>query len=184
MQNQRARNKNEAFMKSYPLIILAVVGACALVPAAQLRGASGASAPIPTSATSPAFVPGLDDLMTMLIQPRHIKLYYAAVQHNWELSASESRELRGSFRRIVQAVPRYLDDDVNETLTAIILPKMDAVDAAIASADEKKFFNAYAGLTAACNACHSYMQHPFLIIKVPEGEKDNAYADQLFRGGR
>jgi hypothetical protein len=29
------------------------------------------------------FKPGLDDLMTMLVQPRHIRLYYAGQAKNW-----------------------------------------------------------------------------------------------------
>jgi hypothetical protein len=33
------------------------------------------------------FRPAMDDLMTMLVQPRHIKLYYAAQAKNWTLAA-------------------------------------------------------------------------------------------------
>ena len=48
------------------------------------------------------FKPAMDDLMTMLIQPRHIKLYLAGQQRNWTLAAFELNELSSALRRIGQ----------------------------------------------------------------------------------
>jgi hypothetical protein len=130
---------------------------------------------------APAFVPGMDDLMTMLVQPRHIRLYYAGTDGNWELATQEMRDLRGSFERIVQAIPTYQGNDVNASIKSLIAPQMTAVDTAISEADPKKFAAAYGELTGACNACHTYMEHPFIVIKIPDSPKDLAHIDQEFK---
>jgi hypothetical protein len=134
----------------------------------------------PVSVASANFAPGLDDLMTMLVQPRHIKLYYAGTQRNWELAVAELSDLRAAFGRISQAVPKYQDSDVDEAIKAIIVPKMQALDVAIAAADAKRFGVAYGDLTAACNACHVYLEHPFLVIEVPGAKASTGYPDQSF----
>ena len=51
-------------------------------------------------------------------------------------------------------------------------------DAAIKAGDETQFTKAFGEMTGACNACHAGMEHPFLVIKVPEA---NNYPDQEFR---
>jgi hypothetical protein len=142
-------------------------------------------APATTRAPAPTFTPGFDDLMTMLVQPRHIKLYYAGIRKNWELAAFESRELNAAFRRVAQTIPRYQDNGVEEALEGLIAPAIKAVDAAIAAGDSKQFVRAYGDLTSSCNACHSYMEHPFLVVRVPEADrKDSVYPDQTFLPSR
>ncbi len=127
------------------------------------------------------FTPGLDDLMSMLVQPRHLKLYYAGTRKNWELAAAESRELRSAFRRIARSIPIYLDNNVDESVGSFLAPKMQAVDEAIAAGDSKRFVQAYYDLTAGCNACHAYMEHPFLLIKVPDSTANALFPDQEFK---
>jgi hypothetical protein len=85
---------------------------------------------------------GFDDLMSMLVQPRHLKLYYAGTQRNWELAAAESRDLRSSFAHIAQTIPKYLNIKIEEATRNLIEPKMLAVDVAIAAADPKQFATA------------------------------------------
>ncbi|HWY63301.1 MAG TPA: hypothetical protein VNW15_15475, partial [Rhizomicrobium sp.] len=128
-----------------------------------------------------SFTPGFDDMMTMLVQPRHVRLYYAGTAKNWEMAAAENRDLRASFDRLAQAIPNYLGNDVNASVATFIKPKMDAMDAAIAAADAKQFSSAYEELTTACNACHTYMEHPFLVIKVPDAAADAAHPDQDYK---
>src|SRR5690348_2360567 len=83
----------------------------------QSIGDHAALAAQPSGATGPGeFTPRLDDLMTMLIQPRHLKLYYAGSRKNWELAAFESSELRSAFGRIAQVFPRYVGNDTNQAL--------------------------------------------------------------------
>jgi hypothetical protein len=151
------------------------------------RTASGQSAQQPTidapletanaRARIPDFSPGLDDLMTMLVQPRHIRLYYSGIRNNWELAAFELGELRAAFQRVSQSIPTYLDNDVQAALQTLIEPKMQAVAAAIRTGNQKQFATSYADLTAACNACHTFLEHPFLVIKVPDTPNN---ADQAF----
>jgi len=119
--------------------------------------------------------------MTMLIQPRHLKLYAAGTQRNWELAAAESRDLRSGLGRIAQTIPRYMNNDVADSIKIMISPQVAAVDAAIAAADVKRFLTSYSDLTAACNACHVYMEHPYIVIQVPTSGVTTSYPDQEFR---
>lgn len=138
------------------------------------------AAPPTSGTTGQEFKPGLDDLMTMLIQPRHIRLYFAGMHSNWELAASEARDLRAAFSRIAVYIPKYLGVGVDEALGAMIAPRLQGIDAAIAGADVEQFAKAYENLTVGCNACHSYMEHPFHVVKVPNALQESVFADQDF----
>ena len=126
------------------------------------------------------FKPGLDDLMTMMVQPRHIKLYAAAQQKNWELAAFQLNELKASFRRIGQYIPTYRTLPMDPSVASIFTPKEDAVDAAIKGANSAQFASAYAELTTACNQCHQAMEHAFLVMKVPSPAAMAPFVDQEF----
>ena len=164
-------------MKSSRIAVLVVTVAVALA------GWSGAFAQNPPAASGGvqvmSFRPGFDDLMTMLGQPRHIKLYYAGREKNWELAAFELRELRASFRRAGQTVPVYRKQDVNKAVEVMAAPHMDRVDKAIAARDSAAFATAYDALTTSCNACHRAMEHAFLVMKVP-ADIAPTYSDQEF----
>jgi hypothetical protein len=124
------------------------------------------------------FKPAMDDLMTMLVQPRHMKLYYAGQQKNWTLAAFELNEMVGALKRIGQTIPKYRNFSVDATVGSIFAPKIQAMDAAIKSGNPTQFTAAYGELTEACNTCHQGMDHPFLVIKVPDAVN---YPDQDFR---
>lgn len=176
--------KNHFIIAGIATLITAGVTTAALTqPARPAAAPRAAAAPrrAPAAPPAPAFVPGFDDLMTMLVQPRHVRLYYSGNAGNWELAAAENRDLRQSFDRLAQAIPEYLGNDVKAAVATFVAPKMDALDAAIAAADAKQFSTAYAELTAGCNACHTYMEHPFMVIKVPEGTVNTAHPDQDFK---
>jgi len=180
-------------MKKYLIVVGAAGLAACWVTAALTQPAAKAKAPAPRAAARAAapantgayraqsFTPGFDDLMTMLIQPRHAKLHYAGAAKNWELAAAESRDLRQSFDRITQTLPTYENNDVRVAVANFITKKLDAVDAAVASADAPRFATAYKDLTVGCNDCHTYMEHPFLVIKVPDAAPEAAYPDQDFK---
>jgi hypothetical protein len=124
------------------------------------------------------FKPAMDDLMTMLVQPRHIKLYYAGQAKNWKLAAFQLNELRQALARIGRTIPTYRNIGVDTAVASIFTDQVKAVDAAIKAADPAQFAAAYGEMTAACNACHVGMEHPFLVIKVPDAMN---YPDQDFR---
>jgi hypothetical protein len=117
----------------------------------------------------------------MLVQPRHIKLYYAAQAKNWQLAAFQANELRGALARIGRTIPNYRNINVDQAVAAMFADKLAAVNDAIRAADAAQFSAAYRAMTAACNDCHKGLEHPFLIIKVPEG---GIFPDQDFSGQR
>jgi hypothetical protein len=124
------------------------------------------------------FKPAMDDLMTMLVQPRHIKLYYAGQAKNWRLAGFEVNELRGALARIGRTIPNYRNINVDTAVAAIFADKLKAVDAAVKAADLTQFNTAFGEMTTACNDCHKGMEHPFLVIKVPDA---GSFPDQEFR---
>jgi hypothetical protein len=127
------------------------------------------------------FRPGMDDLMTMIVQPRHIKMYYAAREQNWILARFQLNELRAAFMRIGDTIPEFGIFQVVPSLEAAIYPHLDAIDAAIATEDPAEFERAYTTLTAGCNECHEAIGFAFLVMKVPEGDVPADYIDQDFR---
>ena len=154
---------------------LALAGVAIGYPA---LGAAPPAAPAGGGLTILDFKPAMDDLMTMLIQPRHMKLYYAGQQKNWTLAAFELNELGAALHRIGQTIPKYRNFSVDATVGSIFAPKLQAMDAAIKSGNAGQFTAAYADLTEACNTCHQGMEHAFLVVKVPDGQN---FPDQDFR---
>jgi hypothetical protein len=174
-------------MKNSYIAAITVAGALALcasiIAAAQNAAPTPEAAPPAAPAPRPGltildFKPAMDDLMTMLIQPRHLKLYYAGQAKNWRLAAFELNELRGALARIGRTIPTYRKIDVDTAVASIFADQIKAVDAAIKAADSSQFSAAYEGMTAACNACHVGMEHSFLVIKVPDAM---VYPNQEFR---
>jgi hypothetical protein len=169
-------------------IVLAAMLAAAASVIAAAQNAAPSEIP-PAAAPAPAarpggglvildFKPAMDDLMTMLVQPRHIKLYYAGQEKNWKLAAFQSNELRAALARIGRTIPTYRNIGVDIAVASIFTDRLKAVDAAINASDPERFITSYKEMTAACNACHAGMEHPFLVIKVPDGMN---YPDQEFR---
>lgn len=147
---------------------------------------SPAQTPAPGSPPAPApgrlvvldFKPGLDDLMTMLIQPRHIRLWYAAQAQNWQLAEFQANELRQGLARIGRTIPNYRNVNVDTAVASIFADRMTAVDNAIKAHDAAAFTTAFSEMTEACNDCHKGLEHPFLKIKVPE---PGGFPNQDFR---
>jgi hypothetical protein len=170
-------------MRKYHIVAISLAGglACsASVLAQNTVPAPGAAAPAPTrpGLVILDFKPAMDDLMTMLVQPRHMKLYYAGQAKNWQLAAFQINELRGALARIGRTIPNYRNINVDSAVASIFTDKLKAVDAAVKSADLAQFNSAYGEMTTACNDCHKGMEHAFLVIKVPDSGN---FPDQEFR---
>jgi hypothetical protein len=134
-------------------------------PTAPLAQSAPAAA---SAANSQAdYHPSMGDLMTMAIQPRHIKLHFAGEQQNWSYAAYELGELRNAFARIARTIPRYHAIDTASLTTAVTQAPLDALDQAIKAHNPSQFTVAYAQLTQACNACHQSLNHSNVVIKVP-----------------
>jgi hypothetical protein len=173
-------------MKNLHLVMLLLAGSVGLAASAI---ALATAAPAPAAPAAPAgggltildFKPAFDDLMTMLVQPRHTKLWLAAQQKNWQLAGFELNEMGGALKRVGQTVPKYRNISVDATVSSIFTPKIQAVAGAITAQNPAQFNTAYAELTNACNLCHEALEHPFLVIKVPDASAAAAFPDQDFR---
>jgi hypothetical protein len=139
--------------------------------------AAPAAAAKPQS-VQPLYYPSMGDMMTLLVQPRHIKLGLAGKAQNWEYASYELNELRNTFGRIAHTIPVYRTMDTEQMVMRTIERPLNALDHAIIAADPAKFDAAYAALTEACNGCHTAEQHPMVVIKAPERA---AFPDQDFR---
>jgi hypothetical protein len=126
------------------------------------------------------FKPGFDDLMTMIVQPRHLKLYYAGQQENWVLARFQLNELRAAFGRIADTIPDFGFFPVDDAVEATMFEPMDVMLEAINASNRDEFNRAYVGLTAGCNACHDAMHFPFLVMKVPDANAAASHANQDF----
>jgi hypothetical protein len=93
-------------MKIRHLAAIALAGSLALSASVIATAQNAPSAP-GGGLTILEFKPAMDDLMTMLVQPRHIKLYYAGQAKNWELAGFELNELRGALARVGRTIPTY-----------------------------------------------------------------------------
>jgi hypothetical protein len=170
-------------MKTSHIAAMSLVGALTLSASVIAVAQNAAPAPEAPAPARPGLVildfkPAMDDLMTMLVQPRHIRLFYAGQAKNWQLASFQVNELRGALARIGRTIPNYRNVNVDTAVSAIFADKLAAVNAAIKTGNETQFMAAYGEMTAACNECHKGMEHPFLVIKVPE---NGNFPDQDFR---
>jgi hypothetical protein len=158
----------------------------AAAPAAKGAAPAAPAAKAAAAAQQPLvildFKPTLSDLMTMMIQPRHIKLWAAAQQKNWTLAAFELNEMRSAFDKIAATIPKYPQPgtqvDLGPTFQSLMGPKIQQVNGALAAQNPTQFATAFNDLTTQCNGCHEALNHPYLVIKVPAAE---SYPNQDFR---
>jgi hypothetical protein len=142
----------------------------AAVSAAAQPAAEGQAAP-------PSYRPGLGDLMTTTVQPRHIKLGFAGREKNWAYAAYELRELEEAFDRLSIQWPQWQRIRIVELVETMIRDPLYDLGQAIKEKNETKYTSAYGKLTEACNACHQAARRPFVVIQEP---KDNMFPDQDF----
>lgn len=128
-------------------------------------------------AAPPSYRPGLGDLMTTTVQPRHIKLSFAGREKNWSYAAYELRELEEAFDRLSIQWPQWQRVRIVELVETMIRDPLYDLGQAIKEKNETKYTAAYGKLTDACNACHQAARRPFVVIQEP---KDNMFPDQDF----
>src|SRR3954465_2797702 len=96
------------------------------------------SAPSLAQAPEP-YRPGLGDLMTMTVQPRHIKLLLAGHEQNWVYAKYELHELQEAFDRAVRAWPRFKGLPLGGMVDAIAKGPMGELAKAVDDKDEVAF---------------------------------------------
>ena len=160
-------------------LILSATALLALAPHSTSRAQTAApAAPAGAVLAQPEYHPSLGDLMTMAVQPRHLKLGIAGREKNWAYAKYEVSELRNAFARVARTIPVYRNADLAALMTALTTEPLKDVEAAIAAGDAGKFKTAYAKLTSTCNACHLSQEHPMVVIQVPGA---STFPDQDFR---
>ncbi len=135
--------------------------------------------PAAATAQTPApYRPGLGDLMTMTVQPRHLKLGLAGQEKNWPYAVYEGHELEEAFERIAKEVPKWREFDIAQLIAATVKQPLDDLEAAAKASDGQRFDAAYRQLTDACNACHKSANVGVIAIKAPDA---SAFPNQDFR---
>jgi len=159
-----------------PIAVVAAV--LAAVAAPLIAAAQNPQAQPPPAAAPQAYRPGLGDLMTMTVQPRHIKIALAGREKNWAYAKYELHELEEALQRVVQVWPRWRGLPLGGMVEAIGKGPMAAVAAAIEAKDADKFAAAMPQLAEGCNACHQAANVGMVVIKTPDA---SSFPDQDFR---
>jgi hypothetical protein len=149
-------------------ILLAALGASAVSMMAASQGAP------PTQ----AYRPGLGDLMTMTVQPRHIRIALAGREANWPLAKYELHQLQEALGRVVQTWPRWKGLPLGGMVEAVEKGPMAAVAEAIDAKNPDQFAAALGQLADGCNACHQAANVGMVVIKTPDA---SSFPDQDFR---
>jgi len=124
------------------------------------------------------YVPGVGDLMHLLVQPRHAKLGLAARERNWELAAYALKELDQAFATVAKVQPKWRNTTVSEAIESMTGEAMRDLDEAVRARNAKQFAEAYDALTDGCNSCHTALNQGFIVIKPPEA---SSFPNQEFK---
>jgi len=104
---------------------------------------------------------GLGEIMGG-IQTHHAKLWYAAINDNWDLAQYEIDELKERFEQA-----RNTEERPEVKMIPMIYPAIDSVAAAIKEKSLDKFKSSFQTLTTTCNSCHSDNNFSFNVITIP-----------------
>jgi hypothetical protein len=160
---------------TFVALMLAVIGVM-LVHSADTAAQNASVAP--ASSASTAYNPGVGELMNLIVQPRHTKLWFAGHEENWPLAEYESKELRSALANVAKARPVFRQQSIADNVETFLGAPFRAVDEAIHDRNAAKFSDAYATVNAGCNACHTALSQSQVVIKTPE---EPTYPDQEFR---
>jgi hypothetical protein len=159
------------------LVAAAVIGAAAQTPPAATPPAAAPPLRGPVSSAL-NYVPGVGDLMHLLVQPRHAKLGLAFEEKNWPLAAYAFKELQQALGTVGKVQPKWRNLTVPEMIESMTGESMRDLDEAIQAKNAKQFAQAFEDLTSGCNSCHTALNHGFIVIKTPEA---SAFSNQEFK---
>jgi hypothetical protein len=149
-------------------VLIGIAAVAFLLAAESVGWPQGAQQAAPAPAPPVPYAMTMGDMMNTLVQPRHAKLGIAGHAGNWPLAEYALAEIRQTFARIIQAQPKFRGFPVADLVDAALKQPLAATEDAIKQHDAKKFAAAYDQLTQGCNACHGLLDHPFVVIKVPD----------------
>lgn len=159
-------------MRTFLIVGVALVAAGCSKVTGSVANAPATNAPL----AQPDYHPSLGDLMTMAVQPRHIKLGVAGKARNWDYLAYETSELKNAIARVQRTIPTYRKLELKPLIDGSVKEPIEALEAAVKAKDAGKFDAAYGDLTKACNTCHQQLDHTFVVIKAPDA---SPYSDQV-----
>jgi hypothetical protein len=140
--------------------------------AAAIAVAVGSALPLMVAAqTSPKAQSRLVDVMSA-VQFRHMKLWAAGQQKNWELAGYQLELVRES---LTEAVALYTDIPVDNI--TMVDPPIKSIARSITARDSAAFSKAFGELTTGCNSCHQSIGRGFIVMKVPTG---SPFSNQSF----
>ncbi len=144
----------------------------ALVAAIVVAAGAAAQTPQPPrggpASSTLNYVPGVGDMMNMLVQPRHAKLGLALNARNWELAGYALKELQQAFATVATVQPKYRNLTVAEMIQSMTGEATRDLDEAVRARDAKRSAEAFDALTDGCNSCHTALGYPFVVIRTPE----------------
>src|SRR5258708_10401179 len=147
-----------------PLRALAVVAGVTLATTAFVAAQTPPEAP-------PPYRPGLGDLMTTTVQPRHIKLGLAGREKNWVYAAYELHQLEEAFDRLSITWPQWRQVGIVEMVETIARQPMFDLAQAIKEKSESKYAVAYQQLTESCNEGHRGGRQVPIAIQDPKASR-------------
>ncbi len=149
-----------------------------IVLAAAAAGMSAEPDGVATKAPEPpVYRPVTSDLMNAVIQPRHIKLWLAGKNADWEYAEYERHNIGGALARIAAAIPVYKGQQMADMIAVFATPQLTDLAVAIKAKDTAAFGVAYQALTTGCNQCHQATNHAMVVLKTPDGD---SFPDQDF----
>ena len=115
-----------------------------------------------------------------LTQMRHLKLWFAGQEQNWDLAAYETDELAEGFADVVRFHPTHKGSPtpLSELVPEFTASPIEALRSAIARHDLAGFTTAYDSLTQGCNGCHRAAEFSFNVVERPSA---NPYSNQRFQ---
>jgi hypothetical protein len=155
-------------------VAMASIVAIGLTAVSRVRAESP---PVPAASPASVYVPSVSDLMITTIQPRHVRLWRAGQDRNWEFADYELGNLKGAFRRLGIAHPVQGDVPLKDMIDSVTQEPFSDLEKAIKAKQPSAFEQAYSGLTTACNTCHEAVNHAAVKIKVPQVGADGSQDD-------
>lgn len=95
------------------------------------------------------------------------KLWFSGSAGNTELAKFYHHEVEEVLEELIEENIEDEGHSVSTLARTMLLPAVEELETAIASADSATFRGAYVGVVNACNACHQVTEHAMIAIKLP-----------------
>ena len=104
---------------------------------------------------------GLDVAMVE-VGYRYQELYWAGADENWAFADYQLKKIELALENALLRRPKR-----RPSSEALFAPSLDAIRLVVSAPERRDFDGAFAGLTAACNACHVAEGVPSFRVEIP-----------------